>query len=132
MHSINYFNTLIAPPDDCKAVAKVPEKAGSIAQLQYAMIMDAPLTHTSDDVLVAVTGTRKDVPRDEWDDLKKDLFSKGQPCFRASPLVKTHGWAIYSDRAGRVELVDPTSGRFAALETDLETAKVMGMRNQRR
>ncbi len=132
MHSINYFNALITPSEDCRAVAKVPDKPGSIAHLQYEMLQDAPMVHQSDDVLVTVVGTRKEIPKEEWDDLKNDLFSKGQPCFRTSPLVKTHGWGLYHDSDGRVGLVDPRSDRFQELLDDPEVTTVRGMRNARR
>jgi hypothetical protein len=131
-HTTNYNNTLILPASDCKAtISEVPTKPGTIADLQYQMLTAAPYGMTSDDLLVAVTGARRDVPQDEHDDLRAELFSKGQPCLRASPLVKTHGWAIHHDAHARVALVAQNDPRFSALSQDVATAKVEGMRNKR-
>lgn len=130
MHTTGYFDTLIAPSEDCAAVAKVPAKPESVAGLQYGMLSDAYVL-TGDELLVAVTGLRREVPRDEWDALHNELFSKGQPCLRASPLVKTHGWAVHYDAQGRIALVDPTSDRFAALSADAGIKQLRGMRSKR-
>ena len=128
-HSTNYTNALILPSEDCKAVAKVPTKQGSVAALQYDLLSGGGMT--SDDLLVAVTAIRRDVPQDEEDALRDEIFSKGQPCLRASPLVKTHGWAAYHDADAQVSLVDPTSEHFATLMQDSKIAKVKGMKSRR-
>lgn len=128
-HSTNYTNTLILPSQDCKAIAKMPAKPGSVAGLQYEMLGRTPLT--SDDLLVAVTAARREIPKDEHDALRADLFSRGQPCLRASPLVKTHGWAVHHDADAKVTLIDPTSEQFAELMADDSVTKVNGMKSRR-
>lgn len=130
MHTTGYLNKLIAPSEDCAAVAKLTAKVGSVAALQYEMLSDA-YAMTGDELLLAVTGVRRDVPRDEWDALHIELFSKGQPCLRASPLVKTHGWAVHYDAQGRIAMVDPSSQRFAELSTDIGITQLRGMRSKR-
>jgi hypothetical protein len=132
MHSTNYFNTLILPSPDCRAdTACVPVKPGSVGRMQYEMLNDNPIELTSDDLIVAVQCRRKDIPESEWDDFRAEYFSRGQACLRASPLVKSFGWALYHDAEGRVMLVDPASAEFARLESDPEVAKIAGMRNKR-
>lgn len=130
MHSVGYFDTLISPSEDCAAVAIVPAKAGTVAAMQFEMLSQA-YALTGDDLLVAVTGTRREVPKDEWDALRAELFAKGQPCLRASPLVKTFGWALHYDAQGRIALIDPASDRFAALATDTSIKQLRGMRSKR-
>lgn len=130
MHTTGYVDTLIAPSPDCAVVAKVPLKAGSIAALQYELLSEAYVM-TGDELLVAVTGLRRDVPQDEWDALHDELFQNGQPCLRASPLVKTHGWAVHYDARGRIALVDPSSDRFHVLATDAGIKRLHGMRSKR-
>ena len=62
MHTTNYANTFIAvSPDTVATVSRVPEKAGSVAALQWAMIQAAPYTYTSDDVIFAVHAERKEI-----------------------------------------------------------------------
>lgn len=131
MHTTNYVDTLILPSDDCKArVATVPTKTGTVAALQFERLAEA-YTLDSDTLLVTVTGLRREVPQDEWADLRAEIFSKGQACLRASPLVKTYGWALHHDGDARVALVDPASDRFSTLMDDANVFKVKGMRSSR-
>lgn len=131
MHSTNYSNTLICPAEDCRTVSKVPEKAGSVAALQYGLIFDKPYGLTSDDVLCAVAAQRKGVGSDDLASFRQVYFSKGQPCFRASPLTKTHGWAVHSDENGFVALLAPDGPEFIELQEDDNVKKINAMRSKR-
>jgi len=131
MYSTNYSNTLICPAEDCKAVAKVPEKAGSVALMQYEMLVGKPYAQTSDDILSSVAAARKGVGDDGLVGFREAYFSKGQPCFRASPLTKTHGWAVHANAEGYVALLAPDDSAFAALLEDETVKNVNAMRNKR-
>lgn len=131
MHSTNYSNTLICPAEDCQAVAKVPDKPDSVAALQYQLLVDSPYAMTSDDVLSAVAAKRKGIDPGGMDSFRAEYFSKGQPCFRASPLTKTHGWAIHSDNNGYVALLSPDGSQFSRLREDKKVHKVNAMRSKR-
>ena len=132
VHTTNYFDSFIHVSADCGAAAgTVPPKPDSVAGLQYRLIHDAPHTMTSDDLLVAVTAARRDVPADEQDALRAEIFSKGQPCLRASPLVKTYGWGVHHDAQGRIALVGRETAEYAAHAGDPALAQVPGMRSRR-
>ena len=131
MHTTNYSNTLICPAEDCRTVAKIPDKAGSVASLQYEMLVGKPYEFTSDDVLFTVAAMRKNIGKDGLAAFRQEYFSKGQPCFRASPLTKTHGWAVHSNEQGLVALVAPTGNEFAELQENKNVKKVNAMRNKR-
>lgn len=131
MHTTNYSNTLICPAEDCRTVAKIPDKAGSVAFLQYEMLMGKPYEFTSDDVLSAVAAKRKEIRNDGLTAFRHEYFSKGQPCFRASPLTKTHGWAVHSNEQGYVALVAPDGNEFAEFLENENVKKVSAMRNKR-
>lgn len=131
MHTTNYSNTLICPAEDCKTVAKIPDKAGSVAFLQFEMLMGKPYEFTSDDVLSVVAAKRKDISKDGLTAFQHEYFSKAQPCFRASPLTKTHGWAVHSNEQGYVALVAPDGNEFAELQENENVKKVNAMRNKR-
>ena len=131
MHSTNYRNTLILPAEDCKTVAKIPDKAGSVADLQFKRMIDHPYEATSDDVLCGVAADRQGISPSDLDAFRAAYFAKGQPCFRASPLTKTHGWAVHSDGNGRVALIDPDSSACASLQDDEDVKVVAAMRNKR-
>lgn len=129
IHTTNATNTLIRPAPDCTAQAKVPAKPDSIAGQQYALLAADPYTRTADDILSAVAALRADQPHDAA--FRAQFHAKGQPCFRASPLTKTHGWAVHHDAQSRVALIDPTSDTFARLDSDPTVTKHDAMRNRR-
>ena len=131
MHTTNTPDTLVTPAEDCAAVTKVPEREGSVAAMQFAMLQGAPYARTSDEVLSGVAADRKGVGGAERDAFLAAWASKGQPCFRASPLTKTHGWAVHSDAEGRVALVDPNGPEFERLMADDAVTKVAAMRSRR-
>lgn len=131
MHTTNYFSTLIMPSPDCLAAkGLVPTKPGTVAALQHQMLADTPFAMTSDDLLWAVDCVRKG--RDPADrDMRAGFFAKPMACLRASPLVKTYGWALHHDADGRVALVDPGSSAFAVLLEDADLTRLAGMRSAR-
>lgn len=129
-HSTNYFDTLIEVSSDSAAIeSRVPQKAGSVAAMQYEMISGAPYQHTSDDVIFAVHAARKGIT--PTDVARAEFFSRGQACFRASPLVKTHGFGVHSDAKGRVALLGIESAQYQDLKADPKVTKVAGMRSKR-
>ncbi|SMY07985.1 DUF6157 family protein [Flavimaricola marinus] len=130
MHSTNYTNTLILPSPDCRAEASVaPPKPGTVAALQHAALIDAPYQMTSDDLLVQITATRRGLDSGDHADLRQEIFAKGQPCLRASPLVKTYGWGVHHDGEGKVSLIARNSPEFASLVADESITKTPGMRS---
>jgi len=132
MHSTNYCNTLILVSEDCKATTgTIPPRPGTVAAMQYQMISAAPYAMTSDDLLVTITGQRREVPEEEIDALREEIFSKGQPCMRTSPLVRTYGWGVHHDAQGRVALVAKDCAEYDRLADDPGVTKVRGMKSRR-
>ena len=132
MHSANYFDTLIEISEDSPTrVARVPEKPGTVAAMQYERVAAAPYALTSDDLIFGVHAERTEIPEEERHTARSQFFSRGQACLRASPLVKTHGWGVHHDHQGRVALVAAGSNAYAALQADPAVTKVMGMRAKR-
>lgn len=132
MHSTNYSETLILPSPDCAAeAAKAPDKPGTIASMQHARLAEAPYSLTSDDLLFGIHAERNGIGETELVEARVAFFSKGQACLRASPLVKSFGWALHHDGQGRVALVDPGSVTFAALKSRDGVTKLVGMRSKR-
>lgn len=127
MHTTNYVDTFIAVAPDCPATASEvpPERAApSVARIQYDLLADSPYVHTSDDIVHASQGERRGIDRETF-------FSKGQPCLRASPLVKRYGWGLHHDAHGRVALVAVESPAYAAFAADPELTQKAGMRSSR-
>ena len=142
MHGHNYQSTLIAVADDCPvAESKVPAPRGgrkTVDVLQYEMLSDHPFTHTQEEVLFEVWRARQppetvpeDLAADELETLRTQFFAKGQPCLRASPLTKTHGWGVLFDDEGRAALCAMESDAYAAALADDSLTQLKAMRSKR-
>lgn len=104
-HTTNYFNTFICTADDCRVgQGAVPEKPESVAGMQFARISANPYRYTSDELLFEVFAARKGLGPEEYEAECRQFFSKGQPCMRASPLLKRYGWGVHYDAEGRMAL----------------------------
>ena len=129
MHSTNYRATLITVAPDTKATTSiVPNKAGTIAALQYELVANAPRKHTSDDVLFLVYSRRRGLRPTQK--ARTDFFSKPQACLR-SPLARSYGFGILHDDTGRIELVPMDSQDYRELIGNPEIKKVPAMRKSR-
>lgn len=129
--STNYYNTLITPSDDSKAErAIVPERPGTVATLQYELLAGAPYGMTSDDLIWRVQVLRGGAA--DTAEARAAFFSRGQPCLRASPLVRSYGWGVHHDAQGRVALVARESPDFTRLLADPGIVKRPGMRSARK
>lgn len=136
----DYYDTFISVADDCKvAEAKVPQPRGekpTVAMLHYAMLSD-PFVHRQADVLFEVRLSRQaDIDADALADderaqLREEFFAKGQPCFRASPLTKTHGWGVLFNSEGRARLVAMESPEYATHLADTSLTQLKAMRSKR-
>lgn len=125
LHTTNNHDTFTSVSPDCPATtAQVPPERAtpSVARLQYDLLVDAPYRYTSDDVVHLSQGERRGIDRETF-------FSKGQPCLRASPLVKRYGWGVHHDAEGRVALVPVESAAYAAFRADPALQQREGMRS---
>ncbi|WP_204356604.1 DUF6157 family protein [Arcticibacterium luteifluviistationis] len=135
MHSTNYFNTFIEIAEDCPtAVSEIPPLKGnkkSVANLQFEMIYDNPYKYTSDEVLYAIHAQRKEIPEGEFEEQREVFFSKGQACFRASPLTKRYAWGLHSDENGKIALYEKGSKEYQDFVKDDSVIKKKAMRSKR-
>ena len=136
MHTTNYANTFIEIADDSPTgTAEIPPrregKPATIANLHFDLVADAPYQHTSDDVIFATHATRKGITDADLAVARKQFFSKGQACLRASPLAKRYGWGIHHDAEGRIALVPAGSEEYDRLAADTDIAHVKAMRSKR-
>lgn len=130
--STNYLNTFITAAADCKARAgTVPSKAGTIGALQLSLLLARPYALTSDELLLEVHIIRNGIPPEDREAARDRLFAKPQACLRASPLVKTYGWGLHHDGAGRIAAHGVETDAYRDLSTRPDLAVVAGMRNGR-
>jgi len=134
-HTTNYFDTLIEIAEDCPiAQAEVPPLKGdakSVANLQFEMINKNPYKYTSDDVLFQVFAERKELLEEEMATARKEFFSKGQACFRASPLTKRYAWGLHSNSEGKIALVAAGTDEYEELINDSNLKKYKAMKSKR-
>jgi len=136
----DYYDTFISVAEDCKVTeAKVPQPRGTkptVAMRQYSMLSD-PFAHRQSDVLFEVWLDRQaDIDAealadDERAQLRDEFFAKGQPCFRASPLTKTHGWGVLFDADGQAALIAMESPEYAKHLSDAGLVQLKAMRSKR-
>lgn len=134
VRTTNYFDTFIEVAEDTKTdqgTKPPPKTKKTVAEMQYDMIANNPYKYTSDDVFFQVFANRKDLTKDEYEQARKQFFSKGQPCFRASPLTKTYGFGVHSDNKGKIALFGMETPEYQKLLTDTNIKKVKAMKSSK-
>ena len=135
MKTTNYYNTFIEIADDCPAkTSEIPPQKGdklTVANIQFDLISQHPYKFTSDEILFQVYAIKNGVKQADMDSEKEKFFSKGQPCFRSSPLAKRYGWGVHSDSDGRIALIAKESEDYIKLKNDKQTKVLKAMRSKK-
>lgn len=131
IYTTNYYNTFIEIAPDCPAIqGEIPPPKGdnrTVAGIQFDLVYKHPYKYTSDDVFFQVFAERNDLTKREYAEARKQFFSKGQPCFRASPLTKRYGWGVHCDEHGKVAIYGCETPQYTKLsqEPSLKILKAM-------
>lgn len=135
LHTTNYINTFIEVSDDCPTtVGEIPPQkadAKTVANIQFELVRKNPYKFTSDDVFFQVFAQRNDLTESELQEARKQFFSKGQPCFRASPLTKRYGWGVHSDQEGRIAIYGCETAEYQKLQKDANLKVFKAMKSSR-
>lgn len=115
---------------DCGTKPPSKEKV-TIAEMQYELVAKNPYKFTSDDVLFQVFAKRNDLTDGELKQAREQFFSKGQACFRASPLTKTYGFGVRSNSQGKIALYGMETFEYQKYMEDPEITKVKAMKSSR-
>ncbi len=78
-----------------------------------------------------VYATRTDLLESELAEARVQFFSKGQPCFRASPLTKTYGYGIHSDGEGKIALYGMETEDYQSFINDHSIKKLKAMKSSK-
>jgi hypothetical protein len=136
IHTTNYYSTFIEVAEDIKVSCgtKPPFKTDkkTIAELQYELLVDDPYKFTSDDIFFQVFAGRKDLTKAEYKQARQQFFSKGQPCFRSSPLTKTYGFGVHCDTNGKVAIFGMETEQYEKFQSDPKIKKVKAMRTTKK
>jgi hypothetical protein len=135
IHTTNYCDTFIEVADDCPmSTSEVPMDKNdkkTIASAQYEMISKNPYKFTSDDVLFVVFAEKNNIAKKDQDSAREIFFSKGQPCFRSSPLTKRYGWGIHSDKDGKIAIYGVETPEYEKFIADKNLKKLKAMRSKK-
>ena len=136
IHTTNYKNTFIEVAEDCPTeIGEIPKYKSdkkTVAELQYEIIAKNPYKYTSDDILFQVYADRNDLTDAEYKKAREQYFSKGQPCFRASPLTKRYGFGIHYDTNGKVAIFGQETKEYQNFVNDTSIIKVKAMRTSKK
>ncbi len=134
-HSTNYENTFIEIADDCPVeFGEIPPAKGdtkTVANIQFDLLSKNPYKFTSDDILFEVYAKRNDLAKSELKTAREQLFSKGQACFRASPLTKRYGWGIHNDKNGKIALIGCETPEYKKLSGDKRLKIVKALKSNK-
>ena len=133
VHTTNYFDTFIEVAEDTKVDCgtKPPAKDKKTAGMQYDLIANNPYGYTSDDILFQVFADRNDLTEADYKQARGQFFSKGQPCFRTSPLTRTYGFGIHSDSNGKIALYGMETEEYQKFLTDTKIRKLKAMKSSK-
>lgn len=135
LHSTNYSNTFIEAAEDCPETTgqKPPtrEDKKTVANYQFDLLFNHPYEYTSDDIIFTIHAIRNEIPKNQWQEKRIEFFSKGQPCFRSSPLTKRYGWGVHSDTEGKVALYAVESKEYTKFVQDDRMKRVKAMASKR-
>lgn len=129
----NYYDTFISVAEDCPvAISEIPVAKNdkpTIASLQYELISNNPYRYTSDDVIFGIYSERNGVENSRPE--REKYLSKGQPCFRSSPLGKRYGWGVHSNSEGKIAIYPIESAEYEKLSKDPDVKQLKAMRSKR-
>ncbi|MBC7383795.1 MAG: hypothetical protein H7296_12520 [Bacteroidia bacterium] len=128
IHTTNYIDTFIEIAIDCPTtIGEIPPLKGekkTAANIQFEMLYKNPYKYTSDDILFQVFADKNEIIKSGYMKARELFFSKGQPCFRASPLTKRYGWGVHNSREGKMAIYGAESAAYKQFLKD-STLKVV-------
>lgn len=135
IHTTNYYNTFIEIADDCPIsngeLPPLKAENKTVANFQYEMLSKNPYKFTSDDILFQVFAEKNDLAKGEYESAREQFFSKGQPCFRASPLTKRYGWGVHYDQDGKMAIYGADSTEYENFSKDKTLKVIKAMKSSR-
>jgi Family of unknown function (DUF6157) len=135
LHSTNYQDTFIEIAEDCSAKkGEIPPLKGdakTVANMQFDLVISNPYKYTSDDVFFMVFAERNKIKKADQPKARQEFFSKGQPCFRASPLTKRYGWGVPSNNNGEIALYGCETTEYKRFAKDKSLKVIKAMKTSR-
>lgn len=134
-HSTNYYNTFIEIASDSPILnGEIPPTKAenkTVANIQFDIISKNPYKYISDDVLFQVFTIKNDLIKSEYSEAREKFFSKGQPCFRASPLTKRYGWGVHFDKNGKMAIYGAETSEYQTFSNDKQLKIIKAMKSSK-
>lgn len=135
IHTTNYTNTFIEISDDCPiSKGEIPPQKGdtkTVANIRFELISKNAYKYTSDDILFQVFANRNDFTKSEYKAEREKYFSKGQLCFRASPLTKRYGFGVQNDKDRKIAIYGAETSDYQKFVDDKNIKKVKAMKSSK-
>lgn len=135
IHTTNYINAFIEIaedcPENCGVIPPIKGENKTVANYQFDIVFNNPYKFTSDDVIFEVYAIRNEIPTNEYENAREEFFSKGQPCFRTSPLTKRYGWGVHSNNEGKIALYGSETVDYKLFKNDNNLQIVKAMKSKR-
>ena len=78
-----------------------------------------------------VYADRNKLAKNKYTEEREEFFSKGQPCFRASPLTKRYGWGVHYDQDGKMAIFGAESAEYKKLSKDKSLQVIKAMKSKK-
>jgi len=136
---MSYTETFIKVAADCpvqKSEIPVARKANKPAHvIQYELLTAHPYELNHEDLVYQVYVAQKEIPEailpNEAETIKKELFSKGHPCMRASALTKRYGWGAHYNEEGKIAIYPLESDEYKRFMESESVKIVPAMKSKR-
>ena len=136
VHTTNYQDVFIEIAEDCSAtkgeIPPLKNNEKTAATIQFEMLNGNPYKFTSDDVLFQVFANKNNIPETELIQAREQFFSKGQPCFRTSPLTKRYGWGIHNNGEGKIAMYACETEEYKTFLNDKNLKIIKAMRSSKK
>ena len=135
-HTTDYSNTFIEVADDCPVShSQIPlrkvEGKSTLATLQYELLNGSPYKYSSDEVIFRCFAEKNNIPTEELEAAEIIFFSKGQACFRSSPLTKRYGFGIHFNENGKIALYPMESDAYHVLAKNPTLKHIKALKTKR-
>lgn len=129
-----YTNTFIIAADDCPvSTAQNPSRGKDTltrAEIEYNLLTQEPYSCDHLDFTYLVHNRHK-AQSGATPQSRHEFHAKGQPCMRASALVKRYGYGAHYNSTGKIAIYPMESPTYKKFSESNATTVLKGMRNKR-
>lgn len=134
-----YIDTFIKVSDDCPVVeSEIPvlkTEKKPMHLIQYELLKNNPYKYGHEDLIYEVFVRQKEISKEairtDSEKIKKELFSKGHPCLRASALIKRYGFGAHYNEKGKIAIYPMESKDYHSFVNNKSLKILNGMKTKK-